>query len=358
LDIFIRFSPKFKVIIKNVIHLIPYDGIGGVERAAATMRYVSTQGIEFHVETIFPPTAAKSRWVVWNPWFFLCAVVRLWKSRTDVLVVSLWRAYVVGILVKLLRPKLRLVVFLHFPQAVHGLDRFFTSMGTFLACRVWADSKETLNRRVPALKDEKGHVISFVTDRIAALPSASVRPTFMFWGRLHAQKGLSRAMKIFAAIKTRCPIAQFWIIGPDGGVLDRIQSELMALGLGDAVHILGPKNFAEIQQLAGNASFYLQTSELEGMAMSVVEAMQLGLVPVVTPVGEIAHYARHGKNALVVSDDSSTVEEVFELLENDLLYQSVRGRAVAAWADQPIYINSVLMACDELLRANMPNDVK
>ena len=340
------------------IHLIPYDGIGGVERAADSMRSVSTEDIDFHVETIFPPKAAKSKWIIWNPWYFLFAVVRLWKSRPDVLVVSLWRAYVVGIFVKLLRPKLRLVVFLHFPQAVHGPDMFFTRMGTFLASRVWADSKETLNRRVPALKAEKGHVISFVTDRIAALPSASVRPNFVFWGRLHAQKGLIRAMKIFAAIKTRCPIAQFWIIGPDGGVLDRIQRELAALGLGDAVHLLGPKNFTEIQQLAGNASFYLQTSELEGMAMSVVEAMQLGLVPVVTPVGEIAHYARHGKNALVVSDDSSTVEDVFELLENDSLYQSVRGLAVATWADRPLYINSVLTACDEVLRANKPSDVK
>ena len=340
------------------IHLIPYDGIGGVERAAASMRLVSTEDIDFQVETIFPPKAAESRWIIWNPWYFLCAVVRLWKSRPNILVVSLWRAYFVGILVKLLRPKLRLVVFLHLPHSVHKLDRFFTRVGVFLAFRVWADSKETLKRRVPDLKVEKGYVISFVTDRIAALPSASVRPTFVFWGRLHAQKGLIRAIKIFAAIKTRCPIAQFWIIGPDGGVLDRIESELAVLGLGDAVHLLGPKNFTEIQLLAVNASFYLQTSELEGMAMSVVEAMQLGLVPVVTPVGEIAQYARHGENALVVSDESSTVEDIFKLLENDSLYQSVRGLAVATWADQPLYINSVLTACDEVLRAKMPSDVK
>ena len=60
----------------------------------------------------------------------------------------------------------------------------------------------------------------------------------------------------------------------------------------------------------------------------------------------------------MVSDESSTVEDVFRLLENDSLYQSVRGLAVATWADQPLYINSVLTACDEVLRANMPSEVK
>ena len=44
-----------------------------------------------------------------------------------------------------------------------------------------------------------------------------------------------------------------------------------------------------IKKLA-NASFYLQTSKFEGFAMSVVESMMMGLVPVVTPVGEIGRY--------------------------------------------------------------------
>lgn len=343
--------------INIVIHLIPYDGIGGVERAAATMRCVCTQSIKFHVETIFPPEAAKSRWVVWNPWFLLSTVVRLWQSPPNVLIVSLWRAYAVGILVKLLRPKVKLVVFLHLPHAVHEIDRFLTWMSTWLAFKVWADSRETLKRRLPGLSFDKGHVISFVADRIQALPSAPVTPTFAFWGRLHAQKGLSRALMIFAAIHTQRPAARFWIIGPDGGALIRVKREISALGLGESVYLMGPKNFTEIQQVACNASFYLQTSEMEGMAMSVVEAMQLGLVPVVTPVGEIVHYARHGENTLVVSDDSSVVVDLLELLENDARYQSMREFAVAAWADKPLYQDSVLEACYEVLRPTMSKDL-
>lgn len=332
-----------------VIHLIPYDGIGGVERAAASMRTTSTESIDFHVATIFPPSAAKSRWVAWNPWHFLRTAVNLCRIRPNVLIVSLWRAYAVGIVVKLLRPELRLVVFLHFPHDVHTPDRFLTRLAARLACRVWADSQETLTQRLPGLVADKGQVISFVTYRIPALPAMSVGPTFVFWGRLHAQKGLNRALRIFAAILAERPAARFWIVGPDGGDLGRVQGEVAALRLGDAVQFMGPKDFAGIREVASNASFYLQTSKLEGMAMSVVEAMQFGLVPVVTPVGEIAHYCRVGYNAVVVQDDLMAVTEVLAMLNNNSLFQEVRANAIATWENMPLYKDSVFAACREII---------
>jgi glycosyltransferase involved in cell wall biosynthesis len=333
-----------------VVHLIPYFGIGGVERAAASMITVSTEDFEFRVETIFPPSAAKCRWVLWNPFLFIYTVVRLWQSRPDVLIVSLWRSCAVGILLKILQPKLRLVVFLHLSQDVHKPDQFLTRVAVRLAYRVWADSKQTLRQRLPLLVNGKGQVISFITERIGALPSVHVSPTFIYWGRLHAQKGFKRALKIFAEIQAKLITAQFWIIGPDGGELRYINKELIKLGICDFVKLLGQKEFLEIKQIARNASFYLQTSEMEGMAMSVVEAMQLGLVPVVTPVGEIANYALHTDNALVVSDDESTVIEVLALLNNNMLYQAMRERAVLTWLDKPLYKNSVLEACMQILR--------
>ena len=334
---------------RKVIHLIPYYGIGGVERAAASMRAVFAGGLDFDVETIFSPSAAKSRWVLWSPWYFLCTAVRLWRIQPNVLIVSLWRAYAVGIVLKLLRPRLRLVLFLHFPNDIHLPDRFLTRNTVRLACQVWADSHETLARRLPALPRDKGRVISFVTARVAALPACPVHPSFVFWGRIHVQKGLDRALRIFSGVHARQPAARFSVIGPDGGDLVRIRGLVDAMNLGSVVQFLGGMDFGAIRHVAGQASFYLQTSELEGMAMSVVEAMQLGLLPVVTPVGEIAHYARHGENALVVRDDAAAVLDVLALLEDDTRYQVMRERAVATWADQPLYKDSVLDACREVL---------
>ena len=48
------------------------------------------------------------------------------------------------------------------------------------------------------------------------------------------------------------------------------------------------------------------------MAFSVVEAMQLGLVPVVTAVGEIRAYCHNGQNAVRIETDEQAVEDVLQ----------------------------------------------
>lgn len=333
----------------SVVHLIPYHGIGGVERAAASMIGITSESIDFKVATIFPDSAAQNRWVVWNPWYFLVKTLELCYSPPEVLIVSLWRAYAVGILVKLCRPKVRLVAFLHLTKHLHLPDRLLTRLVTRKACRVWADSHETLARRVPGLAPGKGCVISFLTEHISPFPAVSSQATFIFWGRIHVQKRLDRALRIFSAIYARVPATEFRIIGPDGGDLIRLRSLVSELGIEDAVHFLGPKEFVDIKDLASSATFYLQTSELEGMAMSVVEAMQMGLVPVVTPVGEIANYAEHKRNAIIVSNETDVVSDVLKLLENESEYLAIRERAIATWADKPLYRDSVLVACRDVL---------
>ena len=78
--------------------------------------------------------------------------------------------------------------------------------------------------------------------------------------------------------------------------------------------IVGPKPQEEIRAVAREASFYLQTSVDEGTAPSVVKAMQSGLVPIVTPAGEIARYCRDGENAVVIRDKETAIRAVFALL--------------------------------------------
>ncbi len=333
----------------KVYHLIPYYGIGGVETAAQTMTRISDGGVEFCVQSIFSTGTAKNTWVTICPLSFFPALLRVWRAAPQLLIVSLWRSCIVGVLLKVFRPSMRLVLLLHYPNDVHILDRFFTRLAARLSCRVWADSHETLEQRLPKLQVAQSDVISFVTSRVEALPIKAVQPTFVFWGRIHMQKGLPRALHIFAAVHAQVPEARFFVIGPDGGELAHLRVIASSLDLGDSVQFLGPMDFAGIRRVAAEASFYLQTSELEGMAMSVVEAMQLGLVPVVAPVGEIAHYARHRENAIFVMDDSAAVGDVLALLIDDARYAVMRQGAVATWVNRPLYKDSMLAACREAL---------
>ena len=334
----------------KIIHLVPYDGIGGVESAARSMGNFNNETIDFQVEFIFRAgIEAVQRRATFNPLGLLAASRRITDRCVDVVILSLWRSAIVGVLAKLLRPKLKLVVFIHLATDVHWMDFIFTRLAIRFAHEVWADSHASLRERFPKLAPGKCRVISFVTSQFEALPKRDVNPDFIFWGRINAQKGIDRAIRIFADIHAQCPSARFFIIGPDGGVLCSIQQLCKSLGVSDKVLFLGAATSTQIVEYARKASFYLQTSLFEGMAMSVVEAMQMGLVPIVTPVGEIASYCAHGVNALIVDSDRQAAEDAMNLLADNENYQLIRLNAIAAWKNKPLYAESVVHACEALM---------
>jgi glycosyltransferase involved in cell wall biosynthesis len=336
--------------LRKVIHLIPYDAIGGVEIAARTMSNVSSPDIDFRVEYIFSNVSTHGdRYRALSVLPFFRSAVRIARENPDLLIVSLWRASIVALLVKLVRPRLRLILMLHNVSDVHWLDRIFTSLAARSALQLWGDSKETVTRRAPQVRTVVRRVISFVTKQLDPLPARPVRPHFIFWGRITSQKALARAIRIFSAVYSRLPEARFTVIGPDGGDLANMQSYVTDLGLKDAVSFPGILTLEQIIPLASNASFYLQTSLWEGMGMSVTEAMQLGLVPVVTPVGEIGRYCRNGSNALVIESDAAAADSVIELVHDDARYQEIRNGALRTWTSSPLYSESMLQACREAL---------
>jgi glycosyltransferase involved in cell wall biosynthesis len=304
----------------------------------------------FSVATILPASSAVNRFSLFNPFVYFAVFIRLVRARPKILVVSLWRATIIGIMLKLFQPRTHLVLFLHYPLHVHALDAFFTRLAAPISTRIWADSYHTLISRLPRLISPRVRVISFVTEHISPTPSRPcVRPSFIFWGRIHPQKCISRALAIFASVYAKRPDARFLLIGPDGGDLLSVKRQVYDLGLCHCVSYRGALSFADIRNEARNADFYLQTSVMEGMAMSVVEAMQLGLVPVVTPVGEINYYARSGRNAVIVYHEQKAVEEIMEILGSYELYKHMRDNAIAEWQHQPLYRQDVARECNEIL---------
>ena len=349
----------------TVVHIIPYDGIGGVEVAARSLPagdHPSPRG-EVRVVKLFisrrsgdkaeaPHVWTGPRASEWAPGNYLRAAAELYRRRPDLVIVSLWRSCIVALLAKIVMPRLRLVAFLHLAEAVHLPDRLLNALVMRLATEIWADSDSTLARRLPARLRHKGRVISFLTERLERATQGPVAPRFVFWGRLHPQKGLDRALDIFAALAASRPDARFTIIGPDMGSETALNAQARALGVTDMVVFTGPMDRAAIFAQASDHHFYLQPSLTEGMAMSVVEAMQLGLIPVVAPVGEIPGYCRDGENALFVPRDvpaGQVAGRIASLLDAPDHAESMARAARATWAEHALYRDDMLTACHSLL---------
>ena len=342
---------------KRIVHLIPYHEIGGVEVAARSL------ATGHHGELVFernylvraPNSIVEAgehhgpAISLNNPYAYWHALWLLYRNPPDLLVASLWRSALVLIFLKLLRPRTRTVIFLHSAIDFHFVDKLANRVAMYLSDAIWADSGGTFQRRVPRGLHGRGRIVSFLLNHRSLPEPRDAAPEFIFWGRLNVVKGLDRALSLFATIARHRRDARFTIIGPDGGMEDHLRARVGELGLRDHVVFKGPMRHEDIAGAASRASFYLQTSLDEGMAMSVVEAMQSGLVPVVTAVGEIAGYCRDRYSAIFVHEDDATVEAVLALLANPDQYRRMSSASANYWQQKPLYRDDFLDAARELI---------
>ena len=326
----------------NIVYLIPVDSMsGGVEVAVKSISGVANNKYLFNIEYIF-----KKKSEIYSLSKIFKSITRIIAIKPDVLIVSLWRAQVVGIFVKLFRPSTKLIFFIHSEADVHFVDFLSSRIALFLSTEVWADSLTSLNQRFKnSTKIQKGRVISFDSRNIKRLLINDVEPKFIFWGRIGKEKSVERSIAIFSKILKFYPKATFKIIGSDGGKLLSIKKLCADLSIEESIFFYDEMDFSGIIKHAQNSCFYLQTSLYEGAAMSVMESMKLGLVPVVTTVGEISRYC-NPNNAIIVNSNDEAVRDIVMLLKFKNLYFKLSNNASKKWENQQSYKDSMLKSCD------------
>lgn len=342
----------------SVVHLVPHDGVGGVEIAARRMAMTEGLPVEFTLLPLAGETAPAPRIVQprhafpLDPRAIADALRRIDRLDPDVLVASLWKSAPVALLAKRRRPAMKLVAFLHSAERVHAADRLLTRRLVDAADAVWADSHSSAS----VVKNRPVTVISFVLERLAPTVSSEVdpAPTFATWTRLDRAKGLDRALGLIALLRMRGIDSRFDLWGPDAGAGAALRDQAHALGISDAIRFRGLLPRLQLREAAANACFTLQLSRIEGMGMSCVEAMQLGLVPVATDAGELGRYVIPGETGLRV--DAARLDEAADaiqhLLDNPPAYRSLRRAAIERWANAPLYADEVAAAALRLAGSN------
>ena len=341
----------------KIVHVMPYDGIGGVEIAATSVpagrypdfvfwkAYVASKGQPVPRPYVYDAGIGPEN----NPVAFIRTIFHLVGTKPDVLILSLWRSCIVGLVVKLFRPRTRLVIFLHNIRHSNAVDAVLTHLTARASQAIWADSASTASLRLGSAYAARTRPISFLTARLESVTGAAPAPRFITWGRLHARKQIELALDFFAAVHAQHPAARFTIIGPDRGEGPMLKARVAALGLSDAVIFAGAADLPSITRHAADAAFFIQTSRAEGMGMAVVEAMQLGLVPVVTPVGEIGAYVKDGVNGVWFSTPDAACRQIEALLDDPVAYRAMSLEAQLTWRERPLYRDEFLAACAELL---------
>lgn len=332
----------------KVLHLIPHHQSGGAEIAAASMLDQPGLAGVFYLIAIAgrtPLVGEHSRSIVSgyqgvnNPIAYVSTLCILVRAKPDYLVCSLWRSCLVGLLYKVINPRVRLVFFRHNERCGHFVEAFIQRLSLWACWCVLADSPASAK----SVKSPKHIlVISFLLKRypVASRSPKPVDASFIFWGCAKRQKRIDRAIDFIKKLNDRGVCATLKVFGSDGGELQNLREQVACVGLGDKVSFHGVVPHTFLMHAAADYSFYLQLSQYEGFSMSTAEAMQFGLVPVVTPVGEIGSYCIDNENAIVVADASDldeSLDKLIAVLGSQSCFDRLVRNAANTWSGRATY---------------------
>ncbi|HCA85039.1 MAG TPA: glycosyl transferase [Streptomyces sp.] len=147
-------------------------------------------------------------------------------------------------------------------------------------------------------------------------------PTVLYLARVQARKRPEDFISAMPVVLGKYPDARFVLAGPDTGALaDDMLAMARGLGVADSVEYVGALGHAEVLEQLRQADVYVLPSVVEPFAVSVLEAMSVGLPVVVTRTGGLSpDVERAGAGRVVDSradaDNGRLVgEAIVELLD-------------------------------------------
>lgn len=281
------------------------------------------------------------------------AVRFILRFNPDIMICSLWRASMLGTFIKKIRSNIKLVSFIHSTVFFHFLDRIFTTLAIKSADLILTDSGATkesitsISRHQPPIK-----IVSFITNlspdqKNNARLDIEHQVKFMYLGRIDPVKNIPLAIDTIHYLRRRGIQATLDIFGKPSAHQHEVKKHIQDTHLQSFVQFRGELTTASRQEIFKEYNFLIQLSRVEGMAMSVAEAMQNGIVCAVTPVGEIPNYSVDMKSAVFMSfqtphDWNQSLKKLEGVIRNPELYESISFNCWHDFQDVQTYSDSLI----------------
>lgn len=138
------------------------------------------------------------------------------------------------------------------------------------------------------------------------------------------------ALRAFAAIKKVFSGATLTVAG-SGPERARLQALAVQLQLKDSVRFTGRIDNANIPALYASADCMINSSTVDNMPISILEAFASGVPVVSTRAGGIADMVEHGVSGLLVpiGDDAAMAREVLRILQHPAIASDLRQAGLA-----------------------------
>jgi glycosyltransferase involved in cell wall biosynthesis len=150
-------------------------------------------------------------------------------------------------------------------------------------------------------------------------------PEFFYWGRLSEEKRIVEALKMVEDYSLQRDIScDFHLIG-DGGYeykkrLIRVIESFNKLN----VILHGPVTHRKIPNIVNANGYMIINSDYEGLCMSALEALSLGIIVLSRPVGEIPSYIKPRHSGFLFNNQLELFSSLDIILSSKLLKKKIR----------------------------------
>lgn len=127
------------------------------------------------------------------------------------------------------------------------------------------------------------------------------------------------AIKVLALLQETHKNASLCMVGPDkDGSLNQAKDLAIQLGLAESVTFTGVLPKEQWHQLSEKFDIFINTTNIDNMPVSVIEAMALGLPIISTNAGGLPYLIENGVEGLLipVKDEKKMAEAILTLLKN------------------------------------------
>ncbi len=181
-------------------------------------------------------------------------------------------------------------------------------------------------------------------------------PMALFLGDLLERKGALDLIRAWPRVARAFPRARLVLAG--AGDVAPLRHAAQEAGVGHLVELPGWVELEEKRRLLAEATLFVLPSHIEGVPISLLEAMAAGLPSVVTPVGGILDAVRDGEQALIVppQDPAAIAEAVLRILQSPRLARDlgVRARERANDFDLPRFAERLDLVYQRMLSTTKP----
>lgn len=173
-------------------------------------------------------------------------------------------------------------------------------------------------------------------------------------GRLNPQKNHPDLVRAMAILRGQGLDVRLRVAGGDGTPDQRYRRELedviAGTGMDQAVELLGPMDEEAVRGEFGAAHLYAMASRHEGVPVSVMEAMAMGLPAAVTDVGGVRELVDDGENGLLCTpgDPADLADKAGRVLRDPALAASL-GLAARAKVESAFHSRVSALAVRRML---------